>query len=95
MKIDAFLAGQALAEKDWVEVGCIIAGYFKLGNVQFEIKYEVPPGKSACKAVLVLVKEHCSYSFLSAEFSSEDTPVFYSWGWNEPLARDSNYLLIV
>jgi hypothetical protein len=94
MKIDAFLAEQALAERNWTEVGALIIGYFKLGDVPFEIKCEVPRGKSACKAVLVLVKEHRSYSFLTTDFSN-NSPTFFPWDWNEPLSRDSNYLLIV
>ena len=95
MKIDAFLAEQALAEKNWTEVGTLIIGYFKLDPVPFEVKCEVPRGKSACKAVLVLIKEHRSYSFLTADFSNKNCSTFFSWDWSEPLSRDSNYLLIV
>jgi len=95
LKIDSFLAQQAISEENWIELGSLIMSHFGIKPVPFDIKYEVPPGRNAIKAVLVLVNEHQSYSFLTTGVGDIDKPIFYSWAWKDPLSRDSNYLLIV
>jgi hypothetical protein len=94
MKIDSFLAEQALLEKDWQQVASIMLGYFKLDPVPFEIRVEVGDLCTPCRAILVLAKEHKTYSFYTAE-AGYDEAKFGSWSWEEPIDSECNYLLIL
>lgn len=97
MKLDVFLANQALAESDWPQLAAIIISHFNLSKIDFYLKKDIQNSSKATRAVLVLVDRRRSYAFISSEHP--DTQMiaksgFQSWEWDSPISSKENYLLV-